>query len=172
MKFNVFAGLLVAATFGFFASNAGAQDAIVAQDAAQTAAAPVGKVVLNDCDECNECVPVVGSGALRGRLGAGVGAVRGGFGAAALRGRGEDFRKRLENRLYVRDIVEASPFATPSGEPGDWARFRYYPYGYYPHNFNAGPAGMQVPKYNPAWQNYYPVPRRFHEGKHFILDVF
>lgn len=162
MKFNVFAGLLVAATLGFFAPNA------VAQDAEQAPAVPVGQVTF--AQECDECVgaPVVGSGALRGRLGA----VRGGFGVAALRGRGDSFRSRLQDRLYVRDVVDASPFATPSGEPGDWTRFRYYPYGYYPHNFNAGPASMQVPKYNPAWQNYYPVPRRFHEGKHFILDVF
>lgn len=141
MKINVFAGLLVVATLGFFATNANAQDV----------AAPAPVVA----QECNECVglPVPGS-----RL------------AAKLSARSP--RQRLYNTLYVRDIVEASPFATPSGEPGDWERFRYYPYGYYPHNFKAGAPSMQVQKYNPAWQNYYPVPRRFHEGKHFILDVF
>ncbi|MDD3587542.1 MAG: calmodulin-binding protein [Thermoguttaceae bacterium] len=67
----------------------------------------------------------------------------------------------------------------------DWSRFRYYPYVYYEQNFRPAeqyrsaddlyyryPRYMQVPTYNPAWQNYYPVPRRFHEGKHFLLDVF
>lgn len=67
----------------------------------------------------------------------------------------------------------------------DWARFQYYPYFYYPQNFTPLSnyrssndlyyrygRNMQVPMYNPYWQNYYPVPRRFHEGKHFLLDVF
>ena len=31
---------------------------------------------------------------------------------------------------------------------------------------------MSVPKYQPGYQNFYPVPRRYHEGSHFILDVF
>lgn len=67
----------------------------------------------------------------------------------------------------------------------DWSRFRYYPYVYYEQNFRPAdayrsaddlyyryPRFMQVPTYNPAWQNYYPVPRRFHEGKHFLVDIF
>ena len=68
-------------------------------------------------------------------------------------------------------IVEASPFANPSGSLQDWSRFRYYPYAYYPHNFSEK-ANMSVPKYQPGYQNFYPVPRRYHEGSHFILDVF
>lgn len=67
----------------------------------------------------------------------------------------------------------------------DWGRFRYYPHVYYKQNFRPVqeyrsaedlyyryPRHMQTPMYNPYWQNYYPVPRRFHEGKHFLLDVF
>ncbi|MDO4585820.1 MAG: calmodulin-binding protein [Planctomycetia bacterium] len=67
----------------------------------------------------------------------------------------------------------------------DWVRFYHYPYVYYPQNFAPASAyrsadslyyryapNMQVPMYNPYWQNYYPVPRRFHEGKHFVLDIF
>lgn len=68
--------------------------------------------------------------------------------------------------------------------PQDWNRFYHYPYVYYPHNyypqeyFRSGPslyyrypAEMQIPTYNPAWANFYPSPRRYHSGKHFILDV-
>lgn len=67
----------------------------------------------------------------------------------------------------------------------DWGRFFHYPYVYYPQNFSSMEnyrsadslyyrysRPMQVPTYNPYWQNYYPVPRRYHEGGHFVLDVF
>jgi len=67
----------------------------------------------------------------------------------------------------------------------DWNRFYHYPYVYYPHNFyppeyyRSGPNPMKrypdemrIPVYNPSWVNYYPSPRRYHQGKHFILDVF
>lgn len=66
----------------------------------------------------------------------------------------------------------------------DWGRFFHYPYVYYNQNFQSMDQyrsadslyyrydrPMQVPMYNPYWQNYYPVPRRFHEGTHFVLDV-
>lgn len=155
MKLNVFAGLLTAATLCFFAPNADAQNAV-----ATSGQAPV----VQECQECEGGAGVgrvgaLSSGALRARV-------------AATRG---SVRIKVQKRLYNRDIVDASPYATPSGEPQDWARFRHYPYAYYPHNFNeagANPAAMQVQKYNPDWQNYYPTPRRFHEGKHFLLDVF
>ncbi|MDR1957883.1 MAG: hypothetical protein LBQ54_02370 [Planctomycetaceae bacterium] len=67
----------------------------------------------------------------------------------------------------------------------EWNRFYYYPYVYYPHNFyppeyfRSGsnpmqryPEEMRIPTYNPSWVNYYSSPRRYHQGKHFILDVY
>ena len=67
----------------------------------------------------------------------------------------------------------------------DWNRSYHYPYVYYPQNFysrdyyrssndmmNRYPPEMRVPAYNPRWQNYYPAPRRYHQGHHFILDIF
>ena len=66
----------------------------------------------------------------------------------------------------------------------DWERFFHYPYVYYPQNFRPMDRyrsadslyyryrkDMQVPVYNPYWQNYYPVPRRYHQGHHFVLDI-
>ncbi|TWU45247.1 hypothetical protein Q31b_04180 [Novipirellula aureliae] len=73
------------------------------------------------------------------------------------------------------------------GQPGprDWNRFYHYPYVYYPQNFYSQeyfqsngsmyqryPQEMQIPVYNKNWHNYYPSSRRFHQGHHFILDVF
>ena len=67
----------------------------------------------------------------------------------------------------------------------DWNRFYHYPYVYYPQNFWGSdyyrssdslyyryPPEMQIPVYNNRWQNYYPVPQRYHQGHHFILDIF
>lgn len=67
----------------------------------------------------------------------------------------------------------------------DWNRFYHYPYVYYPHNYwsqdyyrSSGdlyhryPAEMQVPAYNKAWHNFYPSPRKYHQGNHFRLDIF
>jgi hypothetical protein len=67
----------------------------------------------------------------------------------------------------------------------DYSRFYHYPYVYYPHNYWGNeyfrsadnmyyryPAEMRIPVYNRDWQNYYPSPRRYHWGHHFILDVF
>jgi len=110
--------------------------------------------VYGPCEECNEI------------------AVRGiGFGKFAGRGIALPARQgRFASRFANREIAAPSPYANPTGAAQDWARFRNYPYGYYPQNFGA--PDMSVPKYNPRWQNYYPNPRRFHEGKHFLLDVF
>ncbi len=64
----------------------------------------------------------------------------------------------------------------------DWDRFYHYPYVYYPQNFWGAdyyrseslyyryPPEMQIPVYNNRWQNYYPVPRRYYEGHHFVLE--
>jgi hypothetical protein len=67
----------------------------------------------------------------------------------------------------------------------DWNRFYHYPYVYYPQNFWGTdyyrssdnlyfryPPEMRIPVYNKQWQNYYPEPRRYHQGYHFTLDVF
>lgn len=67
----------------------------------------------------------------------------------------------------------------------DWNRFYHYPYVYYPHNFHGSehnrssnslyhryPQEMRIPVYNRNWHNYYPNPRPFHHGHHFVLDVF
>ncbi len=69
------------------------------------------------------------------------------------------------------------------GQPTDWNRFYYYPYVYYPQNFqnNRGsynhlyyryPAQRRIPVYNKGWHNFYPKERPYHRGHHFILDVF
>ena len=67
----------------------------------------------------------------------------------------------------------------------DWNRFYHYPYVYYPQNFWGPdyyrssedlyfryPPEMRIPVYNQRWQNYYPVPRAWHNGGHFSLDTF
>ena len=67
----------------------------------------------------------------------------------------------------------------------DWQRFYHYPYVYYPQNFWTAdyfrssedlyyryPPEMRVPVYNNMWHNYYPEPRAYHRGHHFILDTF
>lgn len=67
----------------------------------------------------------------------------------------------------------------------DCSRFYHYPYVYYPQNFYSSdyyrssdsmyyryPPEMQIPVYNKHWHNYYPSPRRYHWGHHFITDVF
>ena len=64
-------------------------------------------------------------------------------------------------------------------------RFYHYPYVYYPHNFWGNnyyrsadsmyyryPPEMRIPVYNRHWRNYYPSPRRYHFGHHFLTDVF
>lgn len=67
----------------------------------------------------------------------------------------------------------------------DWNRFYHYPYVFYPHNYAPDaysqsaedlyfryPQEMRIPVYNRAWQNDYPKARRYHQGHHFVLDVF
>ena len=73
--------------------------------------------------------------------------------------------------------------AAGNGQPSNWNRFFYYPYMYYPHNFQRQqgsfnhmyyryPANRRIPVYNKNWYNFYPTARPYHKGKHFILDVF
>jgi hypothetical protein len=67
----------------------------------------------------------------------------------------------------------------------DWNRLYHYPYVYYPQNFWGPdyyrssedlyfryPPEMRIPVYNKRWHNYYPELRRYHQGYHFIMDVF
>lgn len=67
----------------------------------------------------------------------------------------------------------------------DWNRFYHYPYVYYPQNFWGTdyyrssedlyfryPPEMRIPVYNTKWMNFYPEERRYHQGHHFILDIF
>ena len=67
----------------------------------------------------------------------------------------------------------------------DWNRLYHYPYVYYPQNFwgidyyrsseslyYRYPPEMRIPVYNRKWQNYYPQGRKYHQGHHFVLDVF
>lgn len=73
--------------------------------------------------------------------------------------------------------------AAGRGQPTDWQRFYYYPYIYYPHNFQRSPESYdhlyyryppdrRIPVYNQNWHNFYPTDRPYHSGHHFILDVF
>lgn len=72
--------------------------------------------------------------------------------------------------------------AANEGQPPDWQRFYYYPYVYYPHNFQRPfaldhlyyryPPQRQIPVYNTSWHNFYPEPHPWHKGAAFILDVF
>ncbi len=64
-------------------------------------------------------------------------------------------------------------------------RFYHYPYVTYPQNYwgneyyrsadsmyHRYPPEMRIPVYNKHWHNYYPTPRRYHWGHHFLTDVF
>ena len=72
--------------------------------------------------------------------------------------------------------------AAGEGQPSDWNRFNYYPYVYYPHNFQAPqeynslynryPQSRQIPVYNKNWYNFYPTKKPYYSGHHFIMDVF
>ncbi len=72
--------------------------------------------------------------------------------------------------------------AAGEGQPADWWRFYYYPYVYYPHNFQRPvqydhmyyryPQERRIPVYNKGWYNFYTEPKPYHSGHHFILDVF
>lgn len=171
MKFNLV--LSIAAALAFVASNVQAQESIANYAAGEIAAPAIaetvapatvgGQATVQPTGDCQECSGGMGIG---GRFGG-----FGGFGAGSFRSRMDQrIAERNERLGRERQIVQASPFANPTGEAQDWARFRNYPYGYYPHNF--GPSDMRIPGYNPAWQNYYPTGRRYHEGQHFNLDVF
>jgi hypothetical protein len=73
--------------------------------------------------------------------------------------------------------------AAGQGQPTDWNRFYYYPYVYYPHNFQRNttsynhmyhryPQSRRIPVYNANWYNFYPSEKPYYKGHHFILDIF
>ena len=143
------------------ASTVASMPVVSEAPAAQTAAPVATATQAVPADPCSECDSFGGFGRF--------GSLRGGFG---VRGFGDSLAERYRAaRAADHPIVEASPYANPNGSLQDWNRFRYYPYAYYPHNFSDKP-NMSVPKYHPGYQNFYPVPRRYHEGSHFHLDVF
>ena len=68
---------------------------------------------------------------------------------------------------------------------GNLQRFYHYPYVTYPQNYWGNnyyrsadsmyyryPPEMRIPVYNRSWQNFYPTPRRYHWGNHFLTDIF
>ena len=86
------------------------------------------------------------------------------------------------DRVAAQLPVGAKPAANYNAQ--NWERFFHYPYVYYNQNFRPLDnyrstddlyyryrRDMQVPVYNPYWQNFYPVPRRYHQGTHFVLDI-
>lgn len=73
--------------------------------------------------------------------------------------------------------------ASPPGQPTNWQRFYYYPYVYYPHNFQQHPQSYdhmyyrypterRIPVYNADWYNFYPSKKPYHWGNHYNLDIF
>ncbi|MDO5114076.1 MAG: calmodulin-binding protein [Planctomycetia bacterium] len=67
----------------------------------------------------------------------------------------------------------------------DWNRFYHYPYIYYPQNFYPAeyyrsadnlyrryPQEMRIPIYDRKNYNYYAEPKPYHQGFHYIIDVF
>ncbi len=86
-------------------------------------------------------------------------------------------------------LVAAMHFGSPTakaagrGQPTDWNRFMYYPFLYYPHNFQRpqgsndnlyyryGPQ-QRIPVLNKNWHNFHDTAQPYHKGHHFILDVF
>jgi hypothetical protein len=91
--------------------------------------------------------------------------------------------------LVVLVVFVAAASLTPTearaagrGQPTDWNRFYYYPYIYYPHNFERlesydslyyrYPPNRRIPVYNKDWYNYYPSEKPYYRGHHHILDVF
>src|ERR1700677_4050976 len=85
-------------------------------------------------------------------------------------------------RVIVIGLSPQRATAANEGQPSDWQRFYYYPYVYYPLNFQKPvqfdhmyyryPPQRQIPVYNTAWHNFYPEPHPWHQGAAFILDVF
>lgn len=84
--------------------------------------------------------------------------------------------------MMVGGLSASEACAQGQGQPTDWNRFYYYPYLYYPQNFQRYQSydhmyyryspEMQIPVYNKGWHNFYPTERPYHKGYHFHMDVF
>lgn len=84
--------------------------------------------------------------------------------------------------LMVGGLSATEANAQGRGQPTDWNRFYYYPYLYYPQNFQQFQSHdhmyyryspeMQIPVYNKNWYNFYPTEKPYYKGYHFHLDVF
>lgn len=85
--------------------------------------------------------------------------------------------------IVAMSLTSGDAQAAGDGQPSNWQRFYYYPYVYYPQNFQRGnesydhlyyryPESRRIPVYNKSWHNFYPSARPYHSGHHFILDVF
>jgi hypothetical protein len=97
-------------------------------------------------------------------------------------------RALIAGTILLASLVATAGFspaearAHGEGQPADWQRFYYYPYVYYPHSFQQPqafdhlyyryPPERRIPVYNRDWHNFYPSPRPYHRGHHFLLDVF
>lgn len=92
-------------------------------------------------------------------------------------------------RLVLAAVIAAGVFMTntsteaaPPGQPSDWQRFYHYPYVYYPHSFQRPQTydhmyhryspSMRIPVYNTSWYNFYPTEKPYHDGHHYLLDIF
>lgn len=73
--------------------------------------------------------------------------------------------------------------AAKPGQPSDWARFYYYPYVYYPHNYQRlpesydhlyyrYPAEKRIPVFNADWHNFYLMDKPYRKGYGDALDIF
>ena len=92
------------------------------------------------------------------------------------------------NSLYSADASHAPAFNQSWGRSyttQDWNRFYQYPYITYPQNYwpqeyyrsaddlyKRYPPEMRIPIYNKRMYNYYKEPKPYHQGNHYIMDVF
>ena len=92
------------------------------------------------------------------------------------------------NSLYSADAQHVPAFNQSWGSSystQDWNRFYHYPYVYYPQNYwpqeyyrsaddlyKRYPPEMRIPQYDKKMYNYYHEPKPYHQGSHYILDVF
>lgn len=97
-------------------------------------------------------------------------------------------RSILLTMLFAVTLITATNLpseckAQQPGQPANWHNYYYYPYVYYPHNFqnNTGsfdhlyyryPQAQQIPVYNKGWYNFYPTEKPWYKGSHFRMDVF
>lgn len=94
----------------------------------------------------------------------------------------------LQDNAYPAATPGAPAFneswAKTSYHTQNWDRYYHYPYVMYPHNYwpqeyfrrngdmmRPYPPEMRIPLYDRKNYNYYPEPKRFHQGNHYLIDV-